>query len=135
MREQLNQSPRGPSPGSRFGARYARAYSGHSQSVGHGANAGAGYTAPTIPPPGGHAEQGEGSWPGSSPSSSATTLTTSVTVTSPDSTGSDGGMNQAQATSAYTAPMGPYGTQIADVDGSAVGGDPAGLGGSKSFFL
>lgn len=136
MRGQLNQGPRGPSPGGRFGARYARAYSGYPQSVGGGAGGvGAGYTAPTAPPASGSAEHGEGSWPGSSPSSSATTLTSAVTVTSPDSTGSDGGMNQAQASSAYTGSIGPYGTRIVEVDGPAMGSDTAGFGGSKSSSL
>lgn len=93
LRGQLSQGPR-PSSGSKqryasahtghssgSGSPYTRAGSGSASASGVGAGAVAGYS-------GGSADGG--SWSGSSPSST-TTMTNSVTVTSPDSTGSENG--------------------------------------------
>lgn len=74
-----------------------------------------------------------GSWAGSSPSSiSTTTRTNSVTVTSPDSTGSDSGAGYVQQ-HAYPGSTGSYGTQTAEAK-MTTATDSAALG-SCTFFL
>ncbi|OQE33042.1 hypothetical protein PENFLA_c001G04808 [Penicillium flavigenum] len=68
-------------------------------------------------------DTGEGSWRGSSPSSSITTMTNSATVTSPDSTGSENGtgsmsaLSRSASASAYPVATG-YAPQVAELDGS-----------------
>ncbi|KAJ5782595.1 hypothetical protein N7457_004369 [Penicillium paradoxum] len=95
----------------------------HGHGSGYVINAGAGSA-------GGTPDAGEGSWRGSSPSSS-TTMTNSAIVTSPDSTGSENGARPSSisslsasasvSTSASAYPIATgYAPRIADLDGSAV---------------
>ncbi|GLI74039.1 hypothetical protein PoHVEF18_002273 [Penicillium ochrochloron] len=125
LRTQLNQtSARGPSPNRRD-----RAYARKNKAVGVRGSYTVASGSGAAPGPGssgsgsgsrsatGSAEPTEaGSWAGSSPSSiSTTTRTNSVTVTSPDSTGSDSGAGYVQQ-HAYPGSTGSYGTQTAEVE-------------------
>ncbi|KAJ5952663.1 uncharacterized protein N7479_011076 [Penicillium vulpinum] len=71
-------------------------YDGHSYANGSGyaTGAGAGFASARGTP-----DTSEASWRGSSPSSSITTMTNSITVTSPDSTGSENGAGSMSASS------------------------------------
>ncbi|KAJ5102057.1 transcriptional regulator family: Fungal Specific TF [Penicillium alfredii] len=86
---------------------------------GYGANTHAGAALPDAT---------EHTWRGSSPSSSTTTMTNSMTVTSPDSTGSEGGGPAVSAQNTYPFPTtvttttAPYGPQVAEMD--ALGSAP-----------
>ncbi|CAG8052899.1 unnamed protein product [Penicillium nalgiovense] len=91
----------------------------HGNGSGYATGAGAGSASARGTP-----DTGEGSWRGSSPSSSITTMTNSATVTSPDSTGSENGAGSMSAlsrsasasASAYPAATG-YAPQVAELDG------------------
>ncbi|KAJ5123280.1 transcriptional regulator family: Fungal Specific TF [Penicillium atrosanguineum] len=115
LRGQLSQGPR-QSPSSR--PRYARAHAGNSPGSGSGssnagAGAGAGYS-------GGGSADGS-SWPGSSPSSTTMTMTNSVTVTSPDSTGSDYGAQM--QVHPVQGQFGPVEMDVATVGEAGLGGE------------
>jgi hypothetical protein len=118
LRGQLSQGPRPPS--SR--PRYAHTYNSGSSGRGPGVAAGYSSASASASASGGGSADG-GSWPGSSPSST-TTMTNSVTVTSPDSTGSENGA-QLQA---YPVPG--FGAQGGEMDVATVG--EAGLGSCES---
>lgn len=125
LRGQLSQGPRPSLPR----PSYARGHTEHSSSSssnGPGAGVGAGHSGASAS--GGGSADG-GSWPGSSPSST-TTMTSSVTVTSPDSTGSENGAHM--QTSAY-----PVQGQFAQsVERDIATGGKTGLGGCEfSFFF
>jgi hypothetical protein len=126
LRSQLNQSSaRGPSHSRREKvythknkmAGLHGSYTAGSASVSGPGSSGSGSGSRSAT---GSAEPTEaGSWAGSSPSSISTTARTgSVTVTSPDSTGSESGAGGSGFVQqhAYSGPTGPYGTQIAEVD-------------------
>ncbi|KAJ5209734.1 hypothetical protein N7449_004113 [Penicillium cf. viridicatum] len=91
---------------------------GYGNGSGYATGAGAGSASARGTP-----DTGEGSWRGSSPSSSITTMTNSVTVTSPGSTGSENGTgpmstsSRSASASAYPIATG-YAPQVAELDGS-----------------
>ncbi|KAJ5812849.1 hypothetical protein N7447_009872 [Penicillium robsamsonii] len=95
-------------------------YDGHSHANGSGYAIGTGSASTRGTP-----DTGEGSWRGSSPSSPIMTMTNSVTVTSPDSTGSENGAGSmsvssrsaSASVSAYPIATG-YTPQVAELDGS-----------------
>ncbi|KAJ5800206.1 transcriptional regulator family: Fungal Specific TF [Penicillium psychrosexuale] len=123
LRERLNRGSREPGdtqsqherPGQGAGPHApAHNYDNH----GHGNGNGAGSASA-----GGTPDTGEGSWRGSSPASSI--ITNSVTVTSPDSTGSENGTRSTSASSRSTStsacPIATgYPPQIAELDGPTV---------------
>ncbi|KAJ5980741.1 hypothetical protein N7481_008039 [Penicillium waksmanii] len=133
LRGQLNQGPRqAPSPGTvRRRHDYARKYGGGaasnasaSASASSSRNGYAGNRMAQRQSNAGGSVNGvenEGSWAGSSPSSSTTTMTNSnsVTMTSPDSTGSENGSTRFS----YPA-AGPYGTSVvAEAEGAGAFGE------------
>ncbi|KAJ5695743.1 hypothetical protein N7536_006155 [Penicillium majusculum] len=97
-------------------------YDSHSHGNGSGYVTGAGAGSASAR---GTPDTGEGSWGGSSPSSSITTMTNSVTVTSPDSTGSENGtgpmstLSRSASASAYPIATG-YAPQVTELDGSTI---------------
>ncbi|CAG8903698.1 unnamed protein product [Penicillium egyptiacum] len=104
---------------------YAPAHTGYnhdSQSPSNGSGCATGTGAGSASA-GGTPDTGEGSWRGSSPSSSITAMTNSATVTSPDSTGSDNGagstsaLSRSASVSAYPVATG-YAPHVAELDGS-----------------
>ncbi|KAJ6184138.1 hypothetical protein N7519_005439 [Penicillium mononematosum] len=125
QRSRLDQGA-GPVPGKSptwpQGAPTHTVYNYDSQTRGNGSGyatgAGAGAASARGTP-----DTGEGSWRGSSPSSSVTTMTNSATVTSPDSTGSENGagsmstLSRSASASAYPVATG-YAPQFAELDGS-----------------
>jgi hypothetical protein len=106
----------------------------HGNGSGYATGAGAGAASARGTP-----DTGEGSWRGSSPSSSITTMTNSATVTSPDSTGSENGagsmstLSRSASASAYPVATG-YGPQVAELDGSATV-EPLAFGSMFDFVL
>ncbi|KAJ5098187.1 hypothetical protein N7532_005188 [Penicillium argentinense] len=131
LRGQLSHGPRPrrPSPGSmRQRKFYARTQNGMRNAntavavaAGTGAAAAAAAGGGGSAPANAHsavAPEVEGSWAGSSPSSSTTTMTNSnsVTMTSPDSTGSENGQSAVQ--SMYPA-AGPFRTRVVEENVSA----------------
>ncbi|KAJ5587099.1 transcriptional regulator family: Fungal Specific TF [Penicillium hispanicum] len=121
LRGQLAQGPRKPSPirsRSRNPAFYARAGAGLGSGPGPGP--GSGNVVRATSAGAGAAEiTADGSWASSSsPSSSTTTMTNSMTVTSPESTGSECSAPAQSYSSqeAYSTSKGGNATQIAEVD-------------------
>lgn len=124
LRGQLSQAPRPPSPRKYDRSFHARADGASRIHAGSGnglnglgqSGIGSGH----VPGPGSGAgaasAEADASWSASSPSSSTTTMTHSMTVTSPDSTGSDNGAPVAHPAHATYSAAGPQGTQIADLD-------------------
>lgn len=122
LRGQLSQAPRPPSPRKYDRSYHARAdgasriHAGSGNGLnGLGQSGGSGH----VPGPGSGAgaasAEADASWSASSPSSSTTTMTHSMTVTSPDSTGSDNGAPVAHPAHATYSAAGPQ-AQIADLD-------------------
>ncbi|KAJ6108888.1 hypothetical protein N7512_008725 [Penicillium capsulatum] len=108
LRGQLAQTP-GPAPRREYDMKFQAHSSGH-----HGAASAAAYPIAGAVPGSGTVGAGEadGNW-AASPESSSTNMTHSMTVTSPDSTGSERG---ASVPPVHSYAAGPYGTQIAELD-------------------
>jgi hypothetical protein len=136
-RRQYTPGPGSGSPGSGAGAAAVHGYLKQSQYqqaiMGYGPAYGSRDAQGFLTGPGqGHGhDPGEGSWRGSSPSS---TMTSSATVMSPESTGSEIGSGSGSGSgSGFSVPTG-YVSQVADVDGSGVSGDALVLGREFRLF-